>query len=107
MHSPTKDQFLELANDYNLVPVFRAISADLETPVSAFLKVANGPYSFLFESVEGGERHWHGAGDTGPMTHLALNVAGHPPFPHVLHEVEMHTTWFEKVTDDEYDALLP
>jgi anthranilate synthase component 1 len=56
MHSPTKDQFLELANNYNLVPVFRAISADLETPVSAFLKVANGPYSFLFESVEGGER---------------------------------------------------
>jgi len=56
MHTPTKDQFIELANDYNLVPVFRAISADLETPVSAFLKVANGPYSFLFESVEGGER---------------------------------------------------
>ena len=56
MHTPTKDQFIELANDYNLIPVFRAISADLETPVSAFLKVANGPYSFLFESVEGGER---------------------------------------------------
>ena len=56
MHTPTKDQFMELANDYNLIPVFRAISADLETPVSAFLKVANGPYSFLFESVEGGER---------------------------------------------------
>ena len=40
----------------NLVPVFRDIPADLETPVSAFLKVARGEHSFLLESVEGGER---------------------------------------------------
>ena len=40
----------------NLVPVFREIEADLETPVSAYLKVARPPYSFLLESVEGGER---------------------------------------------------
>jgi anthranilate synthase component 1 len=40
----------------NLVPVFQSINADLETPVSAYLKVAQGPYSFLLESVEGGER---------------------------------------------------
>jgi anthranilate synthase component 1 len=40
----------------NLVPVYRDVPADLETPVSAFLKVARGEYSFLLESVEGGER---------------------------------------------------
>jgi len=40
----------------NLCPVLREVPADLETPVSAYLKVARGPYSFLLESVEGGER---------------------------------------------------
>ncbi|WIG61641.1 MAG: Anthranilate synthase, aminase component [Ktedonobacterales bacterium] len=39
-----------------LVPVWREIPADLETPVSAFLKLARGRYSYLLESVEGGER---------------------------------------------------
>ena len=40
----------------NLVPIYREVLADLETPVSAFLKVRRGDYSFLLESVEGGER---------------------------------------------------
>ncbi len=40
----------------NLVPVYREVRADLETPVSAYLKVARGNTSFLLESVEGGER---------------------------------------------------
>ena len=35
------------------MPVFREVVADLETPVSAYLKVARGEYSFLLESVEG------------------------------------------------------
>src|SRR5262249_35697480 len=39
-----------------LVPVWREISADLETPVSAYLKLARGRYGCLLESVEGGER---------------------------------------------------
>ena len=42
--------------DNNLLPVFRDVPADLETPVSAYLKVARGEHSFLLESVEGGER---------------------------------------------------
>ncbi len=45
-----------LAGEGNLVPIYREIMADLETPVTAYLKVAQGPYSFLLESVEGGER---------------------------------------------------
>ena len=52
---PDPTTFKTLAADHNLIPVYREISADLETPVSAFLKTARGPYSFLFESVEGGE----------------------------------------------------
>lgn len=40
----------------NLTPVYREITADLDTPVSAYLKLSDGPYSFLLESVEGGER---------------------------------------------------
>ena len=40
----------------NVVPIYREVRADLETPVSAFLKVARGDFAFLLESVEGGER---------------------------------------------------
>lgn len=58
MLRPTLDEVREIARrgEGNLVPVFREVAADLETPVSAFLKVHEGPYSFLLESVEGGER---------------------------------------------------
>ena len=56
MYQPTLEQVKKMAGQGNLVPVYRSINADLETPVSAYLKVAQGPYSFLLESVEGGER---------------------------------------------------
>ena len=38
---------------YNRVPLMREILADLDTPLSAYLKLAAGPYSYLFESVQG------------------------------------------------------
>ena len=53
---PTLDQARALATQGNVAPVYREVPADLETPVSAFLKVARGRHSFLLESVEGGER---------------------------------------------------
>ena len=58
MYYPTLEQVRALASqgNGNLCPVWRAINADLETPVSAYLKVARPPYSFLLESVAGGER---------------------------------------------------
>lgn len=58
MHAPSLSEIQALAarGDNNLAPVFRDVPADLETPVSAFLKVARGEHSFLLESVEGGER---------------------------------------------------
>lgn len=56
MYHPTLEEIEGLEGRGNLVPVYREIDADLETPVSAYLKVARPPYSFLLESVEGGER---------------------------------------------------
>ena len=62
----------------------------LQTDAGAVTEITAGDVV----SIEPGERHWHGASAKGPMTHLAVNVAS-------------TTSWFEKVTDDEYDALLP
>jgi len=56
MYYPTLEEVRQLKRYGNLVPVCRDIQADLETPVSAYLKIARGNYSFLLESVEGGER---------------------------------------------------
>ena len=56
MYYPDLEQVKNLAHRGNLIPICREINADLDTPVSAYLKVARPPYSFLFESVEGGER---------------------------------------------------
>ncbi len=53
---PSRDVFLEHAREYTFIPVVREILADLETPVSAFLKIARGTHAFLLESVEGGEK---------------------------------------------------
>ena len=55
-YTPTLEEAKALASQGNVAPVYREVPADLETPVSAFLKVARGPHSFLLESVEGGER---------------------------------------------------
>ena len=49
------DDFCGLANQGNLVPIYREILADFDTPVSAFSKINTGSHAFLFESIEGGE----------------------------------------------------
>src|SRR5947207_16009469 len=55
-HRPTFDQFAELARSHTVVPVYRRLTGDTLTPVSAFCKIQEGDWSFLFESVVGGER---------------------------------------------------
>ncbi len=53
----TPEQFAQLTADgFNRIPVMREVLADLETPLSAYLKLAKGAYSYLFESVQGGEK---------------------------------------------------
>ena len=57
MIQPSFQEFERLAKQGNLIPVYDVFSADLLTPVSAYLRVAQGArYSFLLESVEGGEK---------------------------------------------------
>ena len=54
---PSPREFKALSKTHTLVPVYRTVTADLETPVSAFLRIAaEEPEAFLLESVEGGER---------------------------------------------------
>ncbi len=54
---PSPAEFLKLRRTHTLVPVYRTVTADLETPVGAFLRIAaEEPEAFLLESVEGGER---------------------------------------------------
>src|SRR6266478_5973204 len=55
-YRPSLDEFMELARTASLVPVYRQLIGDTLTPVSAFCKIQDGDWSFLFESVVGGER---------------------------------------------------
>jgi len=54
-YSLSFEEFRSLAARGNLIPLYREILADFETPVSAFTKINHGPSAYLLESVEGGE----------------------------------------------------
>jgi len=56
MYFPDITTFQKLAGHGNLIPVYREIMADMDTPVTAFKKLDDGRYSFLLESIEGGEK---------------------------------------------------
>jgi anthranilate synthase component 1 len=56
MYAPDFETFTKLAKEGNLIPVFRELLADTETPVTALLKLADRSHVFLLESVEGGEK---------------------------------------------------
>jgi anthranilate synthase component 1 len=56
MYFPDFETFRSLACQGNLIPVYREILADMDTPVSAFKKIDDGRFSFLLESIEGGEK---------------------------------------------------
>lgn len=55
-HRPDRDAFLDLAAKHNVVPVWREVLADFQTPVAALMRLSPEPDAFLLESVEGGER---------------------------------------------------
>ena len=53
----SQDEFATLSQQgYNRIPVVREVLSDLDTPLSVYLKLADGPFAYLFESVEGGAR---------------------------------------------------
>jgi anthranilate synthase component 1 len=69
MYNPALDELDELATKGNLVPIWRELPADLETPVSVFLKLRGQGSSFLLESVEKGEQ-------LGRYSFLGIEPAG-------------------------------
>ena len=76
IYSPDYEEFEKLAAHGNLVPVHRDILADLETPVSAFLKIDDGGDAFLLESVEGGET-WGRYSFIGVAPQMIFTTRGH------------------------------
>ena len=56
MYFPDRTTFKTLSQQGNLIPIYREIMADMDTPVSAFKKLDDGRFSFLLESIEGGEK---------------------------------------------------
>ena len=77
MSQLSSEQFAALAaQGYNRIPVARTVLADLDTPLSAYLKLADGPYSYLLESVQGGEK-WGRYSIIGLPARTVLKVHGH------------------------------
>ncbi|MBN1613027.1 MAG: anthranilate synthase component I [Deltaproteobacteria bacterium] len=75
MYYPDIESFKKLALRGNLIPVYREILADMETPVSALMKLRNRPQAFLLESVEGGEK-WGRYTFLGADPRLVFRVRG-------------------------------
>ena len=72
----TPEKFAELADQsFNRIPVTREVLADFETPLSVYLKLAHGPNSYLFESMQGGEK-WGRYSLIGLQTSTVLRVYG-------------------------------
>ena len=72
----TPEHFTALARQgYNRIPVVRELLADLETPLSTYLKLARGPYSYMLESVQGGEK-WGRYSMIGLPCRTLLRVVG-------------------------------
>ncbi|MDD5504873.1 MAG: anthranilate synthase component I [Candidatus Omnitrophica bacterium] len=56
MYYPDKKEFIKLSSKGNVIPVYKEIFADFDTPLSAFMKIDDKRHSFLLESVEGAEK---------------------------------------------------
>ncbi|MCV6638972.1 anthranilate synthase component I [Candidatus Albibeggiatoa sp. nov. NOAA] len=73
----TPEKYSQLVQQgYNRIPVLREVLADLDTPLSAYLKLANGAYSYLFESVQGGEK-WGRYSIIGLPAKTIVKIYGH------------------------------
>ena len=72
----TPEQFETYSRQgYNRIPIARQVLADLDTPLSAYLKLADAPYTYLFESVQGGEK-WGRYSIIGLPCHTVVKVYG-------------------------------
>ncbi len=75
MIQPSQQAFVAAARRGNLIPVYRELLADTETPVSAYAKLGGGDYSFLLESVVGGEK-WAAYSFIGVAPRAVLTIRG-------------------------------
>jgi len=64
-----------VAQGYNRIPIIREVLADLDTPLSAYLKLAKGAYSYLLESVQGGEK-WGRYSIIGLPAQVVIRITG-------------------------------
>lgn len=76
MYSPTFGQFQKLAEQGNLIPIYREVLADMDTPLSIYRKLEGGEYSFLLESMEGGEK-WGRYSFIGLNPSVIIRAKGH------------------------------
>lgn len=92
MYSPTLEEVRDRRAEGNLVPIYREIVADLETPVSAFLKISHGGRAFLLESVEGGQwlARYSFIGTDPYLVVSASGRAGADPFAPIAEEMAKH-----------------
>ncbi len=81
-------QFSQLKDVYNRVPLVREIFADLDTPLSAYLKLANEPYTYLFESVQGGEK-WGRYSIIGMACNTRIKIYGRRVIVEVDGQIEL------------------
>ena len=72
----TEDFAALAAQGYNRIPISTEVLADLETPLSTYRKLAEGPYSYFFESVQGGEK-WGRYSIIGLPSRTVLKVSGY------------------------------
>ena len=75
MIRPSLNEFVRKSEQGNLIPVYREILGDTETPVSAYAKLGGGDYSFLLESVVGGEK-WAAYSFIGVAPRAVITVKG-------------------------------
>lgn len=74
----TPEQFIQLGKDgYNHVPVVRQMFADLDTPLSCYIKVARGPYSYLLESAAQGGEKWARYSVVGLPSEYIVKIRGY------------------------------
>ncbi len=91
-YSPTLEEVRARRSEGNLVPIYREIVADLETPVSSFLKISRGGRGFLLESVEGGQwlARYSFIGTDPYLVVSASGRAGADPFAPIVQEMARH-----------------
>lgn len=97
----TPQEFEALAaQGYNRIPIICEVLADLDTPLSVYLKLSNAPYSYLFESVHGGEK-WGRYSIIGLPCHTLVRVDGQQVLVETdgqvieSHQVEDPLSWIE------------